>query len=96
MLEKYIEQTLVKEIRVLKGLCLKLSCPAFAGMPDRLILLSKGRIAFVEVKRKGEEPRPLQISRHRLLRKLGFKIFVLDDKKQIKEIIEEITGGDAE
>lgn len=95
MNEKTIEQKLVKKVKALKGLCLKLSCPGFAGTPDRLILLPKGKIGFVEVKRKGEKPRPLQVSRHKLLRKLGFKVFVLDDEKQIQEIIEEITGGDA-
>ena len=64
-------------------------------MPDRLILLPKGKIGFVEVKRKGEKPRPLQVSRHKHLSALGFKVFVLDDKKQIEEIIEIIQGGDA-
>lgn len=95
MKEKAIEQKLVNKIKELKGLCLKLSCLGFAGMPDRLILLPKGKIGFVEVKRKGEKPRPLQISRHKLLKTLGFKVFILDDEKQIDEIIEEIIGGDA-
>ena len=35
MREKQIEQKLVKEIKKLNGLCLKLTCPGFAGMPDR-------------------------------------------------------------
>lgn len=95
MREKAIEQKLVKQIKELKGLCLKLSCPGFAGIPDRLILLSGGKIGFVEVKRKGENPRPLQVSRHKLLRSLGFKVFILDDERQIKEIIKDILGGDA-
>ncbi len=95
MYEKTLEQKLVNETKNNKGLCLKLSCPGFAGMPDRLLLFSKSKIAFVEVKRKGQVPRPLQLSRHRLLKKLGFKVFVLDDKEQIKEIIENILGGDA-
>lgn len=95
MKEKEIEQKLVRKIKALKGLCLKLSCPSFAGMPDRLILLPRGRIGFVEVKRKGEKARPLQVSRHKLLNKLGFKVFILDDENQINKIIEEITGGDA-
>lgn len=95
MNEKTIEQKLVKEVKALNGLCLKLSCPGFAGMPDRLILLPKGKIGFVEVKRKGEKARPLQISRHKILNKLGFKVFILDSKDQINKIIEEITGGDA-
>lgn len=95
MNEKTIEQKLVKEVKALNGLCLKLSCPGFAGMPDRLILLPKGKIGFVEVKRQGEKARPLQVSRHKLLKRLGFKVFILDSKNQINKIIEEITGGDA-
>ena len=62
-------------------------------MPDRLVLLPKGKFAFVEVKTKGEKPRPLQLARHRLLRKLGFKVYVLDDVSQIGGIIDEIQGG---
>ncbi|HCW05603.1 MAG TPA: nuclease, partial [Clostridium sp.] len=69
--------------------------PGFAGMPDRLILLPTGRIGFVEVKRKGEKPRPIQFTRHKLLKSLGFKVYVLDDEKQIKEVIRNILGGDA-
>lgn len=95
MREKQIEQKLVKEIKKFNGLCLKLTCPGFAGMPDRLILLPTGRIGFVEVKRKGEKPRPIQITRHKLLKSLGFKVYVLDDEKQIKEVIRNILGGDA-
>ena len=95
MREKQIEQKLVKEIKKLNGLCLKLTCPGFAGMPDRLILLPTGRIGFVEVKRKGEKPRPIQITRHKLLKSLGFKVYVLDDEKQTKEVIRNILGGDA-
>ena len=42
-----------------------------------------------------EKPRPLQLARHRLLRRLGFRVYVLDSEKQITRIIDEI-GGDAE
>ena len=41
------------------------------------------------------KPRPLQLARHRLLRRLGFRVYVLDSEKQITRIIDEI-GGDAE
>jgi hypothetical protein len=64
-------------------------------MPDRLVLLPGGRVAFVEVKAPGEQPRPLQLARHRLLRRLGFKVYVLDGEEQIQQIIKEI-GGDAQ
>lgn len=64
-------------------------------MPDRLVLLPMGRIAFVEVKRHGEKPRPLQESRHGMLRRIGFKVFVLDDVARIQQILKQM-GGDAE
>lgn len=93
--EKEIEQKLVKEVKKRAGLCPKFVSPGFAGMPDRLILLKYGHFAFAEIKAPGEKPRPLQVSRHKLLRQLGFKVYVIDNKEQIEKIIDEI-GGDAE
>ena len=94
MREKVIEQKLVSAIKIMGGICPKLTSPGFDGMPDRLVLLPKGKFGFVEVKAPGEKPRPLQIARHKLLRKLGFKVYVLDDIEQINRILDEI-GGDA-
>lgn len=93
MLEKDIEVTLVKVVKKEKGLCLKFTSPSMTGIPDRLILLPRGKIGFVEVKRPGEVPRPVQRKRIRQLRNLGFKVFVLDDKEKIDEIVRMI-GGD--
>lgn len=95
MKEKAIEQKLTKKVKAINGLCLKLTCPGFVGMPDRLVLLPEGKIGFVEVKRPGKKPRPIQLSRHKLLKKLGFQVFVLDDNSQITEILAAIAGGDA-
>lgn len=94
MREKQTEQKLVQEARKNGGICPKLTSPGFSGMPDRLLLLPHGRIAFVEVKAPGEKPQPLQIARHGMLRRLGFKVYVLDGEEQIQKIISE-TGGDA-
>lgn len=90
MREKEIEQKLVTEAKRCGGICPKFVSPGFDGMPDRLVLLPKGRFAFVEVKAANEKPRPLQIARHRLLSKLGFKVYVLDDVRQIGVILDEI------
>lgn len=90
MREKYIEQKLVRVVKSHGGIALKFTSPGFDGMPDRLILLPKGRIAFVEVKASGENPRPLQLSRHEMLRRLGFKVYVLDNIEQIGGILDEI------
>ena len=90
MREKIIEQHLVKAVKNSGGIAPKLVCPGFDGMPDRLVLLPRGKIGFVEVKAPGKEPRPLQVARHGLLRRLGFKVYVLDNPEQIGGIIDEI------
>ena len=92
MREKTIEQKLVSAVRRSGGIAPKLVSPGFDGMPDRMVLMPGGHIAFVEVKAPGEKPRPLQLSRHRLLRWLGFSVYVLDGAEQIETILREIGG----
>ncbi len=92
MREKVIERKLVNAVKEMGGLAPKLVSPGFDGMPDRFILLPYGKIAFVEVKAPGEKPRPLQLARHRMIRKLGFKVYVLDDAEQIGGILDDIQA----
>lgn len=93
MREREIERKLVSAVKSRGGICPKFVSPGFDGMPDRVVLLPHGKIGFVEVKRPGEQPRPLQIARHRLLRKLGFLVFVLDGEEQIGGMIDEIQSA---
>lgn len=90
MLEKEVEKKLVTVVQMMDGVAVKFVSPGYAGMPDRLVLLPGGRMAFVEVKRPGEKPRPLQEARHRMLQRLGFKVYVLDSVEEIERIIDEI------
>ena len=92
MRERQIEQKLVKAVKTAGGIAPKLTSPGFDGMPDRMVLMPGGYIGFVEVKAPGEKPRPLQLSRHRLLRRLGFKVYVLDGAEQIGGIIDDIRA----
>ncbi len=92
MRENRIEQSLVKAVKARGGICPKLVCPSYDGMPDRLVLLPGCHIGFVEVKAPGKQPRPLQLSRHRLLRRLGFPVFTLDDIPEIPGILDAIGG----
>ncbi|MBT3273409.1 MAG: VRR-NUC domain-containing protein [Spirochaetales bacterium] len=94
MREKTIEHKLVSTVKSMGGIAPKFISPGFDGMPDRIVLLPGGHMAFVEVKAPGEKPRPLQLARHKLLRRLGFQVYVLDDEQQITKILTEI-GGDA-
>ena len=95
MREKIIEQKLVNAVKEKGGVCWKFTAPGTAGVPDRIILMPKGRFAFVEVKAPGEKPRPLQLSRHKLLRRLGFRVYVLDNMDDINKIISEVMNDEA-
>jgi hypothetical protein len=92
MREKYIEQKLIKAVKAAGGLALKFTSPGYNGVPDRLILLPGGIIAFAEIKASGSKPRPLQERRHEMLRQLGFKVYVIDDDSQIGGILDEIRA----
>ena len=88
-----MEQKLVRAVRRSGGLALKLVSPGFNGVPDRLLLFMGGRIAFCEVKAPGEKPRPLQVHRMEQLRKMGFRVFVIDGMDQIGRMIDEICSA---
>ena len=90
MREKTVEQKLVLEVKKAGGICPKWVAPGFDGVPDRIVMFPGGRIAFVEVKAPGEKPRPLQTARHELLRRLGFRVYILDEIEKIGGIIDEI------
>ena len=92
MLEKEVEKLLVKEIKKLGGICWKFTSPGTVGVPDRIALLNGGRIAFVEVKAPGKTLRPIQVKRKKQLEELGFKVYVLDSKERVKEVIHEIQS----
>ena len=92
MREKTIERKLTLMVKKRGGICPKFVSPGYDGMPDRIVLLPGYHFAFVEVKAPGEKPRPLQLSRHKLLRRLGFPVYVLDAEEQIGGILDEIQS----
>ena len=93
MTEKQIENKLAAEAKKRGGIALKFVSPGFAGMPDRLVLIPDGRIAFAELKAPGKKPRPLQLARHRLLRSLGFQVYVIDNAADIPRVLDGIGGN---
>ena len=92
MKEKTIEKKLILATKNMGGIALKFISPGLDGMPDRIVLLPGGRMGFVEVKAPGKVPRPLQEARHRMLRMLGFKVYVLDTVDQIGGILDAICA----
>ena len=93
MRENIIEQKLAAAVKAAGGMALKFVSPGFDGMPDRIVLLPDEHIAFVEVKAPGKKPRPLQLARHRLLRKLGFQVYIIDNADQIGGMLDAIENS---
>lgn len=93
MTEKQIEQKLCSKAKALGGMAIKLNSLSVTGLPDRLVLLPNGKAVFIELKSPGKTMRPVQIKRKRQLEGLGFKVYCIDDVKQIEKILK---GGDAE
>ena len=72
-MERDIERGLVGMVKRHGGMCLKWVCPGWSGVPDRIVLLPRGRICFVELKRpKGGKVSKLQLWWRDKLRELGF------------------------
>jgi hypothetical protein len=91
--EKCVEQVLIKTVKKMGGICPKFVSPGFDGVPDRLVLLPKGKFAFVELKAKGKKMRSLQVKRKRQLEQLGFSVYCIDDISQIGGILSEIQSS---
>ena len=90
MQEKQIEQKLTLMVKAKGGIAPKFVSPSFAGMPDRLVLLPGGVFAFAELKAPGMKPRALQVARHEMLRRLGFRVYVIDGIEQIGGMLDEL------
>lgn len=93
MNEKFIEKKLVEAVKKLGGLAPKFVSPGLDGVPDRIVLLPHGVLAFVELKAPGKEMRPLQVRRKRQLEQLGFSVYCVDSLEQIGVILDEIQSS---
>ena len=90
MKERDIERKLVMETVRRRGVALKFVSPGCIGVPDRIVMLPDGKMGFVELKAPGKKPRPIQVRRIQQMRKMGFKVFVIDDAEQIGSVLDAI------
>lgn len=86
--EKLVERKLVEFTKLNGGMCIKLLCNHILGLPDRMCLFPGSKIAFVELKTTGEKPKKIQLYMHDKLRKLGFRVFVIDNVQEVKNFID--------
>lgn len=88
--EKLIEKKLINAIeKRLGGICWKWFSIHITGLPDRICLLPGGRIFFAEIKTTNEDTKPRQKIVHKQLRRLGFRVEVIDTSEQIERLIRE-------
>lgn len=88
--EKIVERKLVELINLNGGMCIKLLSFHLLGLPDRLCIFPKGKSVFVETKTTKQKPRPIQVFMHEKIRKLGFRVEVVDTVEKAAEVIEDI------
>lgn len=90
MKESQIEKKLKDRVEAIGGKCMKFVSPGMSGVPDRICLFPGGRVIFIETKAPGGRLRPLQRKRHQELRKLGFKVLVIDSEEKVNRIGQEV------
>lgn len=88
--EDVIEEHLKVEVFKVRGKTLKIRL--MRGWPDRLVLLQGGRLCFFELKRpKGGKFEPLQERIHKMLRDMGFYVFVCKTKDEVDEALNAVA-----
>ena len=93
MLEKTIENKLKAAVKNMGGIAFKFTAPGINGVPDRLVLLPHGKLAFVELKALGRKMRPMQVRRKRQLEQLGFLVYCIDSAEQIGGVLDAIQSS---
>lgn len=88
--ERDVEKFLVQEIKKMGGKAFKFVSPGTLGVPDRLICLPGGIACFVELKRPGGKPRPVQRFVLRSLYHLGHRVVVIDNKSTARALVERL------
>lgn len=90
--ESGIERALARQVKKMGGMAVKFVSPGLDGVPDRIVLLPNGKMAFVELKAPGKKLRALQEKRKKQLEKLGFPVYVIDGLEQIGGVLNEICA----
>jgi hypothetical protein len=91
--EADVESALVTRAEKYCGEAVKLNLRGRRGWPDRLVLLPGSIAFFVETKKPGEEPEPLQQSVHRTIRRLGFDVVTVDTVEDARIVVDARARG---
>lgn len=84
MLESQIQAKISEQLQSAGWIVLRAITRSIRGYPD-LEAFRDGRAIFIEVKRPGKKPTPLQKYRMNQLRKAGFSVYVMDSPDELKK-----------
>ena len=90
MSEAQIEAKMVREIKKRGGLCYKFVSPGNAGVPDRIVITSDGRVIFVELKTEIGRLAKIQKWQIEEMRERHADVRVLKGWEEIRLFIEEV------
>lgn len=91
--EREVEKYLCREMYKIGVDCIKFVPDQLTGMPDRMVLLPGGRVAWVELKTDGGRLSEIQKYRHAWLRGLGHDVYVVWSKEQAAALVDMIKAG---
>lgn len=85
--EKVFERTASKYVEQVGGMAVKLLSQFINGLPDRMFLLPRGHVIFVEFKSTGCRPRKIQRVVMDRIAALGFTVLVVGTVNEYEELI---------
>lgn len=86
--ERDVEKYLRSKIKSMGGACYKWRAIDHKGVPDRICILPWMGIFFVEVKRDGKRPTPIQSHTFDEIRDSGGAVFVVEGIEGVDAMVE--------
>ena len=88
--EARVQASVISYARGEDVVCIKLTMLGAIGVkgwPD-FLLLYHGKVLFIEFKAPGAKATPLQLSRHEVLKRHGFKVVIVDNANEGKGLVD--------
>lgn len=89
--EGSLEKRLKGKVEEAGGLYIKLPAWIYRGIPDRLILLPRGLMYFIELKKQTGRTSIHQRRFVFKLRRLGFEAYIIRGEDQLEDFIREVV-----
>jgi hypothetical protein len=87
LLERDLEKYFTLQCKKLGLMSLKLHVRFSRGWPDRVVLFPNGKLIWVELKRPGGKPTPLQTKTINQMKQYGQAVYVIDSKEGINSVL---------